>query len=92
MSAHEEDGALPATAVVALSHGRMIEAIKVVRETSGVGLAEAKARVERYVAQNPALRQQFAAQQKEMRRRFVRWTLIIDVALIAGVLWWMLGR
>jgi ribosomal protein L7/L12 len=39
---------LPAEALAALSRGRLIEAIKIVRDTNGLGLKEAKDLVERY--------------------------------------------
>ncbi len=38
---------LPTEAMLALQHGRKIEAIRIVREQTGLGLAEAKALVDR---------------------------------------------
>ena len=44
---------LPAAAIAALDRGDKIVAIKIVRETTGLGLKEAKDAVERYVASDP---------------------------------------
>jgi hypothetical protein len=52
--------ALPSEAVEALENGRMIQAIKIVRERSGMGLKEAKDTVDRYLAAHPDLRERCA--------------------------------
>ena len=44
---------LPDEAVAALQAGRKIEAIMILREAEGIGLKEAKQRVDRYTDQNP---------------------------------------
>lgn len=53
---------LPQAALTALQQGRKIEAIKLVREAEGLGLKEAKDRVEAYVAGDPMLRERLAAE------------------------------
>jgi len=90
--APDDDRPLPAAAAAALSTGRMIEAIKQVREAEGLGLMEAKQRVEAHVQRNPLLKAQFAEQQARMKRRLIQWVLIIDLLLVAGVLWYIFGR
>ena len=52
---HGQSGELPATAIEALTKGRKIEAIKIVRQETGVGLKEAKDAVDAYVAARPEL-------------------------------------
>lgn len=52
---------LPSAALAALQQGRKIEAIKIVRELESIGLKEAKDRVEQYVANDPRLKETFAA-------------------------------
>jgi hypothetical protein len=51
------DPPLPPDALAALQQGRTIEAIKIVRAAEGLGLKEAKDRVDRCVAGDPALRE-----------------------------------
>ena len=87
-----EDTPLPAAAAAALSTGHKVDAIKYLREAEGLGLMEAKQRVEAYVERNPALKAQLAEQQARMRRRLIQWGLIIDVLLIAAILWYIFGR
>jgi len=86
-----EDPPLPAAAVAALSTGHKIEAIKYVREAEGLGLMEAKQRVDAYVERDPVLKAQFAEQQLRMKRRLIQWVLMIDLLLIAAVAWYFFG-
>jgi hypothetical protein len=58
---------LPTAARAALQQGRKIEAIKLVREAEGLGLKDAKDRVEHYVANDPLLKETFAASQSRTR-------------------------
>lgn len=90
----QDDGErpLPAAAAAALSVGRMIDAIKHVRETEGLGLREAKQRVEALVRRNPVLRAQLEEQQARMKRRLIQWVLVLDVIVILALLWWIFGR
>lgn len=87
-----EDRPLPAAAAAALSTGHMIDAIKRVREAEGLGLTEAKQRIDAYIVRKPALKAQLAEQQAQMKRRLIQWFLIIDVLLVAAVLWYFFGR
>ena len=88
----EEDHPLPAAAAAAIAIGRKIDAIKYVREAEGLGLMEAKQRVEAYVERDPILKAQFAEQQARMRRRLIQWGLIIDLLLVVAALWYFFGR
>jgi ribosomal protein L7/L12 len=88
----EEHRPLPAAAVAALSTGQLIEAIKQVRAAEGLGLMEAKQRVETYVERNPGLKAQLADLHAQLKRRLIKWVLIIDVVLVAVVLWYFFGR
>jgi ribosomal protein L7/L12 len=87
-----EDRPLPAAAIAALSTGHVIEAIKQVRAAEGLGLMEAKQRVEAYVQHHPALQAQFAEQQAGMKRRLISWVLVIDLLLVAAVAWYFFLR
>lgn len=83
---------LPAAAAAALALGRMVDAIKHVREAEGLGLMEAKLRVEAQVRRNPVLKAQLEAQQSRMKRRLIQWVLVLDAIIILAVLWWIFGR
>jgi hypothetical protein len=83
---------LPAAAAAALALGRRVDAIKHVREAEGLGLMEAKLRVEAYVRCNPVLKAQLDEQQARMKWRLIQWVLVLDVIIILAVLWWIFGR
>ena len=88
----EEDRPLPAAAAAALSTGHMIDAIKYVREAEGLGLMEAKQRVDACVARDPVLKAQIAEQQAHMKRRLIKWGLVVDALLFVGLVWYFFGR
>jgi hypothetical protein len=73
------DPPLPPDALAALQQGRTIEAIKIVRAAEGLGLKEAKDRVDRCVASDPALRER---QGTRASRGCL--LLLAGVALLAG--------
>jgi len=76
---------LSARAVAALQAGRKIEAIKILRAETGIGLKEAKEKVEAYVAQNPELQEQFNSQASGGT---VGWLFMLIVAIAAIVYFW----
>lgn len=88
----EEDRPLPAAAAAALSTGHMVEAIKYVRAAEGLGLMEAKQRVEAHIARDPVLKAQIADQQARTKRKLVQWFLAIDALLLVAVIWYFFGR
>jgi ribosomal protein L7/L12 len=94
MATESENGeALPAAAIVAINQGRLIEAIKIVREnTAGLGLKEAKERVDAYVGRDPMLKAQLDQQRVGARRKLIKTVLIIDLALAAAIVWYFFGR
>ena len=55
--AHEplQSQPIPRRAIVALENGRLVEAVKHVRDATGAGLKDAKEHLERHLADNPAL-------------------------------------
>jgi hypothetical protein len=55
------DETLPKEAIEALERNRLIEAIKITRTVTGMGLKESKEAVESYVLRNPALKAQLDA-------------------------------
>lgn len=83
---------LPATATAAVARGSKVDAIKEVRAATGLGLLEAKQLVERYIAANPVLQEQFGQQEAALKRRVIRWVVVVDLLIFAAILWWFLGR
>jgi len=69
--------------VSALQNGRMIDAVKIVREVHGVGLKEAKDAVDRYIASDSLLRSRFDAARAEVRKGVRLWA--IALAMLAGL-------
>lgn len=89
----EEETNLPAAAIVALNRGRFIEAIKLTREAEpGLRIAEARQRVEDYVARDPMLTARMQQQKAETKRKVVRWSLLIDLLIVAGLVWYFFLR
>jgi hypothetical protein len=80
-------------AIVAVNQGRMLEAIKIVRESvPGLDLKEARDLVEGYAGRDPVLKAQLAQRRAEARRKLIKAVLIIDLLLAAGILWYFFGR
>jgi len=92
MRAEPRFKALPLEAVTLLGEGRLIDAIKVVRKTEGLGLRDAKVRVDAHLAQEPLLRVQIETQQRAARRKFFFWFLLVDLGITAGVIYWFFYR
>jgi len=70
-AAHEPQQAprIPRAAIVALENGRMIEAIKHYRETSGAELKDCNEALSRHLADNPVLHAKFKAAAAAASRR-----------------------
>ena len=83
---------LPLEAVTLLNEGRVVEAIKSVRQAEGLGLKEAKGRVDAYLAREPLLRAQIELRQRAARRKFFFWFVVIDLVVAAGVIYWLFYR
>ena len=80
---------LPLEAITLLNEGQLIHAIKVVRQTEGLGLKEAKDRVDAYLSREPLLRAQLETRQRATRRKFVLWFVVVDVIIVAAVIYWL---
>jgi hypothetical protein len=83
---------LPLEAATLLGEGRLIEAIKVVRKAEGLGLRAAKERVDAHIAQDPILRVQIETQQRDARRKFFFWFVVVDLAITAAIIYWFFYR
>ncbi|MGH8264772.1 MAG: hypothetical protein ACRET4_14940 [Steroidobacteraceae bacterium] len=83
---------LPAAAEAALTAGRYIEAIKVLRTTEQLDLTQAKQRLDAYLTQNPDLRVRMERTSREMRGKIIKWVLVLDGIIVLVVLYWFFGR
>jgi ribosomal protein L7/L12 len=83
--AHEplQSQPIPRRAIVALENGRLVEAVKHLREATGAGLKDAKEHLERHLADNPALAAKFNTAATAERRRVVN--KIAGFACVLGV-------
>lgn len=81
--------ALSEPARAALAAGNLLEAIRIVREDSGLGLKAAKDRVDRYLAEHAGTRQRF---QNLVATERARWRSLILAALVAAALAWLALR
>ena len=76
---------LPTEAIMALVEGRIVEAIRAVREAEDLGFREAKKLVERYIMCDAALRAQWVARRQASRavlKRIIRGILLLCTAVI----------
>ena len=72
---------LPHAAIEALRQGNKIEAIKLVRLDRGTDLKDSKHAVEAYLRTQPDLQRQLEAAQAEARSGFLKWAVVLLVAL-----------
>jgi hypothetical protein len=79
-------------AVTLLQEGRLADAIKVVRQGEGLGLKDAKARVDAHLSREPLLRAQLDAQRSAARRKFFFWFVAVDLLITAAVIYWLFFR
>jgi hypothetical protein len=86
------DQALPIAAEAALSEGRLIAAIRIVRDTEKLDLNQAKNRVDGFLAQNPELRARIVQQSRAMRRKLILWVFVIDTIILVALLYWFLHK
>jgi ribosomal protein L7/L12 len=83
---------LPIAASLAIADGKVVEAIKLVREAEGLDLMRAKARIDRYLDKNPAVREKIEEVRKESRRSLVKKVLLFDAVIVIALIWWFFLR
>ena len=84
---------LSAAAITAVERGNLIEAIKITREETGLGLKDAKDVVDAYLAGNPAVKQRYeaaAAAQSAIFKRIL--LLVVAIAAAIAAYWFVTGR
>jgi ribosomal protein L7/L12 len=84
---------IPSEAIGALYQGRLIDAIKVTREKTGLGLKDSKDAVEAHLARNPTTNQRFRAAAADSRRGLVQALKLLVLAGIVTLAYlWLSGR
>jgi hypothetical protein len=78
---------LPASAIEHLRHGRKIEAIKIVREATGLGLKEAKDAVDSHLARNPMLAEQYKNATAGTRGPLLLVAVVVAFVILAWYYW-----
>ncbi|MEN8422582.1 ribosomal protein L7/L12 [Acinetobacter junii] len=79
---------LPHEALIALRSGKLIDAIKITREKTGLGLKESKDLVDRYLDTHPN-EQVFIQEQLAQRSRSGIQFLVVFLFLIAMLVWFI---
>jgi hypothetical protein len=79
---------LPLEAQTLLTEGRVIDAVKSLRLSHGLGLKDAKDWIDAHVARDPILRVQLEAQRRESRRKGLTVFFIVDAVLLAAFIWY----
>jgi ribosomal protein L7/L12 len=80
---------IPQNAIASLYQGKLIDAIKKTRASTGLGLKDAKEAVELYLARNPTTNQRFQAATEPGRRAVMRAVRIVVAIglLVLGYVW-----
>jgi len=81
---------IPTAAIMALQDGNRIEAIKLTRESLGLGLKESALAVERHLAGNPTLKLLFEDASRQQRRKTGSWMTLAWLVLIVLLVMWVL--
>lgn len=82
---------LPAEVITALERGSKIDAIKFLRESSGVGLKEAKEMVEEFIERSPDVKMRMDAANVKSAAGALRW-LIPIIAIAVAVYFYLAGK
>jgi hypothetical protein len=83
---------LPIEAETLLSEGNVMEAIKCLRVSHGLGRRDAKAWINAYIAQEPIVRVQLEAQRREARRKAALVFFVVGAFVTAAVIWFVFFR
>jgi hypothetical protein len=83
---------LPPEPATLLTEGRLVDAVKVLRDTHGIGLRQARAWIEWHIDQDPMLRVQLETQQRARRRKIFLWFLVVDAVITAAIVYYLFYR
>lgn len=85
----KREQALPVEVMLAINDGNLVEATRLLRERDGIDVARAKARVDAYVAANPALKEAIAEKQREHLKELANRAALVGLVLAAVAVWWL---
>jgi hypothetical protein len=80
---------LPPEPATLLSEGRVMEAIKVLRDSNGLTFRQARDWIDAHIADNPVLGVEIEARQRARRRRIFAWFLLGDAVVAAAVVYYL---
>jgi hypothetical protein len=78
---------LPQEAVTRLNEGRPVDAVKALRETRDLTLKQAMEWIESHVADNPIMRAQLEARQRDARLKVYGW-IVLALAVIGSAIYY----
>ncbi|MBK6597784.1 MAG: hypothetical protein IPG25_07755 [Proteobacteria bacterium] len=73
---------------MALGEGKLISAIKIIREREGLDLGAAKQRMDEALKADPVLKRKFEERAKETKRTIIRWVVVVDAIVFAAVIYY----
>jgi len=85
-----KDLSLEATAL--LGEGKLKDALKALRQSEGISRREARQRIDAHLVRDPMLRVQIETLEREARRKFFLWFFLVDLVIVAGVIYWFFYR
>jgi hypothetical protein len=89
MRAERHHRPLPLEAATLLTEGKLAEATRVVRETEHIGRRAARARIDEHLEREPLLRVQLETQRRATRARLFFWFVVVDIVIVAAVIYWL---
>ena len=92
MRAEPRHKELPLEAVTLLGEGKLKDALKALRHSEGISRREARSRVDAHLVRDPLLRVQIETRERDARRRFFFWFVIVDLVIAAGIIYWFYFR
>lgn len=87
MRAERRQKQISLEAATLLTEGKVAEAVRVVRDSEGLSLKEARQRVNAHIADDPMLGVQLETQRRYGRRKFFYAFLVADAFIVAGVIY-----
>ncbi|EOR08764.1 hypothetical protein [Acinetobacter genomosp. 15BJ] len=79
---------IPAEALTMLRAGQLIDAIKITREKTGLGLKESKDLIDQYLQDHPQEQAQIQAQLAQRSRGGIK-VFILILLILAAVIWFV---
>jgi len=85
MKADPRFKALPLEAVSWLNEGKLVEAVKALRETRELTLKQAMEWIESHVVDNPIMRAQLESRRRAARLKFYGWFVLAVAVIVTAI-------